>query len=232
MMATVYLDFVAPNEIDDIVKLHIYEGPTVDGPFAEIEEVTEVGTPGSYISFYETDQASDENNWFSIRWETSKGGFTPTSEAIQGNARTAVAELTSRVMLRDPMAEEAIVVQESEAVLEEVFGTTDVPPDSISSKQYSGMTLLVLARIQLYSFASSSSGASSGGGWTAGLVSMKSDSSSSTSKINDFNELINQASRLLGLTSSRVAQMIPPEIALGLSEIVSADISRLQIEVE
>lgn len=227
MAVPVYLDFVPPNDLPDLTKLHIYESADKEGPFVEIEVVTPVGSVGDYITSYTTVLADDENDWFSIRWENSKGAFTPYSDAVQGGSRSIVADVVSRVMLRDPSLSEEIVFQEAEAIIEDIYGTTYPDPTTIKKSRLNGIAILAMARAQLASYAASMS--NSGQSWTAGLVSMKTGSGTT---LNNVRDLLNEASRMLGMNVSVVAQMVVPEIAGGLSEIKMADISRLLIDVE
>lgn len=223
-MAKVFLDFVPPNDVPDLTTLHIYEGATPDGPFNEIEAVTPVGEMGGYLSYYSTIVATDANNWFTIKWENIAGVFTDYAEAIQGGTRTVLSDLISRVLLRNPSMNEQIVAEEAEAVIEGLYHTPDPLPSLVTAKYMSGMTLLVLARVQLMSLT-----AQKASQWTAGLVSMKSGTNQTYDSVK---QLLDEAARMLGMNVSIVAQMTMPEIAGGLSTIVSADISRLQIEVE
>jgi hypothetical protein len=59
---------------------------------------------------------------------------------------------------------------------------------------------------------------------------MKSGNATSSTAIIKY--LLDEAARELGFSVSVIAQMTEIEIAAGLSQIVSADISRLMIEVE
>lgn len=230
MPESVYLEFVPPDEIEDLTKLIIYESDAPDGTFAEIEQVTAIGASGNYIRHYTTNLATSKTDWFAIRWEDSKGAQTEMSEAVQGGTRSVVADVVSRMLLRDPTLNPEIAFQEAEAVVEEVTGTVEPNPLSVSKKYLNGMTLLALARSQLYVFATGTSTA--GDSWVAGLVSMKSSTGTATTNIANLKDLMQAASWMLGLSFSRVAQICVPEIAGGLAEIVTADISRLLIEVE
>jgi hypothetical protein len=192
-----------------------------------IETVLDVGVNGDYITHYTTNAAVSLTDWFSIRWEDSKGAVTPMSQAMQGGTRSVLSDVVDRMLLRDPTLNPEIAYQEAEAVIEEVTGTTTPNPLSLKKKTINGITLLALARSQLSSFASVSNADS----WVAGLVSMKSSSGSSLN-IKGIQDLMLAAQRLLGLSGSRVAQIVVPEIAGGLAQIVTADISRLMIEVE
>jgi hypothetical protein len=224
-MASVYLDLVPPNDIPDLTTLHIYEAVAFDGPFAEIEVVTPVGDQGSYLSEYTTELAASIDNWFSVQWEDANGALTEMSEAIQGSAASVIMQIVERVKLRLPSVNEQIAYQEAQAVVEEIMGVTNPDPSTITYKKISGMTLFTLARILISDISFSAGGES----WTAGLVSMK---ASTTAAKHDPDALLVIAARMLGISTSRIVQMCPPEIAGGLSQIVSADISRLQIEVE
>ena len=228
MSASVYIDFVAPNDLPDITKLHIYEATTPDGPWSEIEVVTPVGTQGDYITYYTTSLATSADNFFSIRWENVKGAISELSDPVQGNTRSVIADVTQRMLLRNPSLDEEIAYQEAAAVVEQYTGSLNPDPATISQQKLTGMTLLALARTQLSVYAA---GSTTGDSWVAGLVSMKSSTGTSFNT-DTFSALLKQAQSLLGISTSRVAQMCVPEIAGGLAQIVTADISRLMIEVE
>lgn len=228
-MASVHLDFVAPD-IPDLAQLEIYEATTPEGAFTLIETVTEIGVYPDYLSEYTTNLAVSDTNWFRIRWADEKGAVTGYSQAVQGNASSLVKKLVDRIQLRAPTVNEGVAVQVAEYVISEVMGT-DNPYDPTLNptyRQLEGMTLLGVARSLIHESAVSASDTSQ---WVAGLVSMKSGSSTETStKIIDY--LLKEAARALGFSFARIAQMAVPPIAGGLSEIVTADISRLMIEVE
>jgi hypothetical protein len=119
-MASVRLDFTPPTA-PGITALHIEEASAKEGVFAEIEEVTAVGTYPNYISYYTTDNAVAANGWFRIRWEDADGIFTAYSSPLQGGTKTLVQEIVDRVMLRMPNANEIIVTQEAQAAVSLVF---------------------------------------------------------------------------------------------------------------
>jgi len=176
-VASVRLDFIPPS-LEGVTRLHIEEAPGQDGPFAQIELVTPVGTYPNYISYYTTQLATDVNYWFRIAWETADGVWTPYSQALQGGTRTLVQEIVDRVMLRNPSLNEIIVTQEAQAVIAGVYNTDD--PNSISVEdsnpvEIRGMTNMTLAR-SLIATSLASGGTASG--FTAGLVSIKSGSTS------------------------------------------------------
>lgn len=228
MAVSVHLDFVPPNDLPDLTKLHIYEGPTVDGPFAEIEVVNapNIGVAPNYISQYTTALATSASDWFTVAWEDSKGALTDQAEPQQGTAMGVPYEIVRRVLLRDPSANEEVAFEEAQAVVEEIYGNINPDPALVTAKKMSGMTILTMARIQLGNLIRTSTSTSS---WSAGLVSMK--SGDSTQSISGIKELLVEASKMLGLRMSVVAQMALPEIAGGMATIVMADISRLQIDV-
>jgi len=222
-MPDVRLDFIPTSE-PGMNKLHIYEAPAQEGPFSKIETVTfPVGQPPSW---HTTELATSKTNWFAIQWEDEKGATTDLSTPIMGGTDSVVANIVRRALLRDPNLDEEIVFQEAEAVAEEYFGG-DLP-ETTSSRVLSGLTLWAMGRAKLFSLITSGSSS----GWTAGLVSMKTDTSSGTNNLAGIRDLMKEAARMLGLSYSRVAQVKYPEIAYGLSEVVSADLSRLLIEVE
>jgi uncharacterized protein YraI len=226
-MAEVRLDFVPPQD-PDIAALRIFEAAISEGPFQEIERATNIGVYPSYISYYVTDQATSASNWFAIRWENLEGIVGDMSSPIQGGTGTVVHEILNRVKLRSSALPEAIIVQSAEFVISEVMGT-DNPYDpnlNPTYRQMEGMTLLTLARsgIQLIGAAGSDSG------WTAGLVSMKSGTGT-TSKDN-LEWLMAEAARVLGLPTARIAQMATMVIAGGLSAYEIGTAEPILIAVE
>jgi hypothetical protein len=229
MPASVPIQFAPPNDTPNLVKLHILEASSSAGPFVNIDSTVEIGTYPDYISEFTTDLATQGNYWFAIQWEDSKGALSPVSEPVQGGTTTLISEIVNRVMLRRPSADELVVSQEAEAAIDDYFHTTNPDPALVPSRVKSGLTYAVLARVQLSDIAAATS--SSGASFTAGLVSMKSDSSN-TSNLSDVEAMLKLASRYLGMTYARVAQMCIPEIAHGYAKPVMADISRLRIDVE
>lgn len=228
MPVSVPLDFIPPGE-PNIVALRIYEGVTKDGPFIQIERTTNVGVAPNYITRYTTNLATAIADWFTIQWEDSGGALSPMSQAIQGGTTTLVHRIIDRVLVRDSSLNERIVSQEAEGVIQTYYGDTVDPYNPTLKPNYrilSGLTLLTLARSKLQSIAASGNVS----GWTAGLVSMKSGTAASSLK--DIQALIAEAGTMLGMRYSMVAQMAVPEIVRGLSQVVTADISRLLIEVE
>lgn len=234
-MPSVFLDFVPPNDIPNLVSLYILEATTKDGPFNEIEEVTEIGTSGNYITTYTTENATSKTNWFAIFWEDDKGAQTPYSAAVQGGTRTLVAEIVSRVLLRDPSINEAIATQEAEAAISDYYGVLDpysIDPETVPPNVISGMTYYTMARCYISSAVSTSTAATAGGKWVAGLVSLDTSSSSKATSIWDnIENLLRVANRELGRSYSIVALMEEITVAGGYRRVVGADLSRLIIEV-
>jgi hypothetical protein len=230
-MASVFLNFTPPDR-EDLAKLHIYEADAQDGPWNLIETVegAPLGTYPEYISFYTTENASSNVSWFAIQWEDEKGAKTDISNAIQGGTETLVGEIVDRVLTRDNTLDEQVVLQEAEAIIERYFGKDPytVDPDSVGYYIKNALAKIVQAKSMFSKFATSSSGGTSG--WTAGLVSMKSGNSQSS--IDTIQYLLEEGARELGLKVGIVAQMVGLEIAGGFTQIVTADISRLMIEVE
>jgi hypothetical protein len=229
-LASVMLDFVKPEE-PDLVKLEIYESASKDGPLALIESLdeTEIGTYPDYITRWTTQNATSELNWFAIRWMNSGGAYSDYSPRVQGGTETAVAEVTARIQQRDPMISESIAFQEASAVVFEYFSSVDVPLSQVNPSQLSGLTMLALARTYVTSITTSSTSADQ---WTAGLVSLKSGTSGSSQTVKNIDALMKQAAMLLGVSYSRVCQMIPYPLPGSWGEIQSWDTSRLLIEVE
>jgi hypothetical protein len=224
-MPSVHLDFVPPPQ-PDVDKLLIYESPTQDGIFTLIETVTPVGTYPNYISEYTTDDATSTTNWFAIKWGDTKGWVSDISESIQGGTETLLGEIVQRVMLRDISANENIVMQEAEAVIEQVLGAGTHELIDVSKRKLSGMVLLTLARVQLGKVLTSSGSVSE---FAAGLIRVK--TGNQTSVRDNIRALMDEAASLLGISKSIVAQMAIPEVAGGAA-IVSADLSRLIVEIE
>jgi hypothetical protein len=216
-VANVPLDFTPPTE-PDITKLHIEEATAMIGPFSEIEVVTSIGAYPDYITRYTTTLASSLNNWFRIRWENSKGAYSPYSNPIQGGTTTLVQEIIDRVMLRDPLADENITKQEAEAVIEDVLYVTDpyaVDPTLVTAKQKSGITFLTLARVYLSSIVTSIS-AGDTSSYTAGLVSQSSGTNSQSQisqGLSNIQQLIEWANRDLGLDYSVVMLLAEIDVA-------------------
>lgn len=216
-MASVRLDFVPPNS-PDITKLKIWESPSRTGVFNVIETINGVGAYPDYISYYTTQNASSPSNWFAISWEDSRGAQTELSTPIQGGTTTLVQQIISRVMLRDPLADENIAVQEAEAVIEDVFPGVDpylIDVSTVTAKQKSGITFLTLARTYLSSIVTSIS-AGSGESYTAGLVSQgtSNQSQSQVSQgLTNIKQLIDWANADLGLNYSIVMLMAEIDVA-------------------
>lgn len=242
-MASVHLRFTAPPR-EGLAFLHIYESVNPTGPWTEIEVVAApaIGSYPDYISEYSTDQAVSGLDYFAIQWEDDKGALTEISNGVQGGTDSFVSEIIDLVYERDTSLDKQVVRQETEVAVEDFFGRDPYTVDGskVNYRTKVGLARLVQARTLVnvaVAQAASSAVATSAGGWTAGLVSMKGASSSEVAKTASANSalirwLLEEASRALGLNFSRIAQMAGIEIAGGFSEIVSADISRLQIEVE
>ena len=225
-MVTITLDFLPPTD-PDVITLHVEEAPSAEGPFAPLA-THPAGVYPDYISKVTITDATSADNWFRIAWENSSGGMTPWSDPVPGNTTTYLSKLVDRVMLRMPNADENVIAQEAEAVIEEVLHVDPyTSAATVKYKTWNGMALLVMARVQLSDYAGS---VSTNESFTAGLVSMKSGSSSNLD-LKAIRDLMEEAARLLGFSTARVVQMIVPEIAGGLSQVVMADISRLQIDV-
>lgn len=227
-MASVHLDFTPPDQ-EDLDQLVIYESVSPDGPWASIEIIDDIGEYPDYISEYTTAEANATSNYFAIDWIDTNGANVGLSNAIQGGTETLIGEIIHRVLRRDPELDEVVVSQEAKVVMDEVF--RDVPDPTIentSSKVLSAVTLLTMARVYEMSLIEDSGN----GGWVSGLVSIRNDPAALDNKLKAIDRMVQQALRELGWGGSRVAQILMPPIINGLSEIVSADISRLQIEVE
>jgi hypothetical protein len=227
MPVDVILRFLPP-EGPDIGALVVFEAPGVDGPFTQIDRTTAVGTFPYWITYYITRNATTDTDWFSIAWEDTSGAVGEMSDAVPGHTETLVSKLLSRVILRDPTLDENVVVQVVEYVVADVMKTNDPYDVSLTTTyaQMEGMTLLALARIKYQTVLDG------GESYTAGLVSEKQTSFDPVKIMKSVEMLIREANRVLGRRFSVVAQMVVPEINRGLSRVVMADISRLQIDVE
>jgi hypothetical protein len=231
-MAIVPLDFQPPEE-PNIVSLHIYESAAQEGPFIQIEEVTDIGTYPSYITRYTTSLATNATNWFGIAWEDDVGAIGPMSNPVQGGTETLVNIIVNRVMLRDPSANEIIATQEAEAVISAALDVEDpysVDPTTLTPVQIRGLTNLTLARSYMTQIVNTSSTVE----YTAGLVSEK---RSDAKNVNDaIAALLASAIKdLEGLPGaiiqiSTIAQMTGCELSSGA--VASQDFSRLLISIE
>jgi hypothetical protein len=225
-MASVYLNFVPPNDVPDLIKLHIYEATAQAGPFSEIEAVTEIGSPGRYITDYTTDQATATTDWFAIQWENSKGVFSTMSSAIQGGTTSVVSEIVDRVMLRDPTLKEQIVAQEAAGVVEGYYRTLTPDPSTVTMNQMSGLTLLTMARCYLLRVAT---GAGTSQSWSAGLITERFATTTATQTLKSIEDLIRVANSWLGRTYTVVALMQEVDVASNggsTSRLTGVDISR------
>ena len=232
-MASVALRFSPPNA-ENVTKLHIWEASTADGPFTEIEVVTSVGSYPDYIDNYTTDLAASITDYFAIQWEDSKGAKSDLSAPMKGNTTSLVGVVVERMMLRDPALTEIIAVQEAEAAVADYYHTIDVysiDASLVSPKVISGLTNLALARS--YITAQITNSATAGSKWTAGIVSMDSSSSStSTKSIDAIKALIDLANKDLGLRYSVVLLMEEISVGDGVKQLQGMDLSRLIYEIQ
>jgi hypothetical protein len=201
MPTSVPLRFVPPGD-PDIVALHIYEGPTVNGPFSEIEVVN--FSKGAAPDEWTTTFASNALDWFAIDWADDKGAFVGMSPALQGGTGTLVAEIVRRVQERDPSLDIRVIAQEAEAVIEQYKGADPYDPNLTATYQeMAGMTYLVLAR----SIVGTAIVVGNTESATLGLVSFKSSSSNQTTA--NVQALLDEAYILLGVNESFVMQLPP-----------------------
>jgi len=226
MSVPVHLDFVPPDE-PDLARLVIYEATSKDGPWTEIETVTNVGEQGNYITEYTTALANSSSDWFSIEWFDSKDASFGQSQGVQCGVQGLVAEIVDRVMLRDPSVNENVVAQEAEAVVEQYMGTNDplsVPTSDATARQLSGLTLLTLVRAKLFTISTSNST-----GYTAGLVSQTGGSASTS--FDTLERLMEEANELLGTSFSVIMQLEEIEVAGGSVTPGIPDQSRLLVDI-
>jgi hypothetical protein len=221
-----------------LVALRIFESAVKEGPYIQIERVTEIGIYPNYISYYTTDTATSATDWFTIQWEDDKGALSEMSAPWQGGTDSVVAELVSRVMLRDPTIREEIAVQEAEATVSRYYNTDD--PYSITEmpnpSELQGLTLLTLAACYITDlFVGTAGGATTVSDYTAGLVSQRSGTGvagGTALKLKDIEALVDWANRVLGRSYSVVLQMAAPEIpgAYSLVEDARVDETRLLLD--
>jgi hypothetical protein len=227
-VAKLTLNFLPPLE-PNIVKLHVYESPTQAGSFAEIEFSTDVGVYPNYISRYTVQNANSATDWFAIAWEDSDGIVSDLSEPIQGGTTTLVQILIDRLMLRDASLNENIAAQEAEAAIAEYYNVIDpltVDP-AISPRILSGLTFMALARAYIARMVT----ASQANKWSAGIVSMDVSTATKTSWDN-IDRLIEMANKELGRNYSTILLLKEVEVASGMLQLKSVDVSRSIIEVE
>lgn len=230
MPESVFLRFTAPDR-EDLVKLRIFESVAAEGPWTNvIEEVTgvDLGTYPDYISQYTTNLAASKTNWFSIQWEDDKGAVTEISNPVQGGTSTLVGEIIALVGERDITLDDQVVRQETEFAIETYFGSDPYLATTDSYRVKVGLARLVQARSMMSTLATASG---TNSGWTAGLVSMKSGTSASTSE-NLIRWLLEEAANGLGLSVARVAQMAQMVIAGGLSTYNGNGTAPVLVEVE
>lgn len=222
-MADVALKFNPPAD-PDITALHIEEANDSTGPWVPIDIEEDVGAYPDYISEYTTSLATSNMAWFRIRWRDTKGAFTDYSQPVQGGTSSLVAEVKDRVMQRDPMLVDAIVYQEAEAVVSQVFGTENPydPTLSASYRVLSGLVYLTLARSLIARVIQSS--VENIESATIGIVSFK-----TVAKVESIEKsvapLIAMANSMLGISTSFV--LVMEEVTLASKSRSSYDHSRL-----
>ena len=233
-MASISLNFRPPTD-PDIDKLYIYEAPAAGGPWTLIETVdlSPAYPYPDYLTRYTTTLASSVNNWFSIEWEDSKGARSGMSAPIQGGTENLVSVITERVLLRDPNIDENIAAQEAEAVIELFYPgrvVREVMPEEATFQMLSGMTLMTMARVYLQVYLAA--GSSETDDFTAGLVSMKSGSSTTKKDLKAIKDILALANAALGLSYS--VKLLLEEITVGggYRQLKSLDMTRLLLEVE
>lgn len=225
-MPSLPLRFVPPDT-PDLASLLIFEAPDILGPFTVIDTVTLIGTYPDYIDHYTTENALSLSDWFAIQWEDSRGGRSELSLPIQGSTQTTIAEIISRVRVRDNSLNERVVMQEAEASIYRYQPTADPYTDlNYSPIELRGLTNLTLAMCYLSEMAKSSGATSS---WTAGIVAMKTSDIALKNRVDAIDKLIKRANIDLNLEFSMIALLADVEIAGGA--IATVDESRLLVEL-
>lgn len=202
-MASVAFGLVPPDQ-ENLAALHIYEAPEPDGPFVEIDVVTEIGSYPDYLDRHTTESAINSTDWFAVRWEDANGALSALSASVMGGTSTLVDEIVRRVRERGISVDLHVIVQETEAAIE-IFTGKDpysIESSTVSYKAMSGLTYLVLARCYMTSAAIGSVQQVS-----IGLVSMREGTSAVST---DVDKLMSLAEEQLGMNVSRVLQMHTP----------------------
>jgi hypothetical protein len=227
-LAAVSFDLVPPD-IPGLTKLKIYEAPAATGPWTLIETVTTVGSHPDYISRYSTTFATNVLDWFSVRWEDAAGVQTDQSQAVQGGTLLVLSKIVQRVLTRDPALDEIVVTQIAEAILEKFYGDDPytIMANGESYAQMEGLTLLILAR----TYIQRSVVESQVDDFTAGLVSLRSGTSSTTTSRSDPSLLVEEANSLLNINYSVVMLHEEIEIGGGMALGLTVDQSRLIYEL-
>jgi hypothetical protein len=227
-MASVRLEFELPLD-ESLTRIRIWEGPTTDGPWTNIEDVTEIGTFPDFIHSFETTNATSVTDWFAISTVDANGVESALSTPLPGGRNTVVNEVTERVLQRGVSASESVVIQETEAVAERFFKVDPYTVDltTVTYATLTGLSYMVLARLVMLSIAEGGGGES----YTAGLVSQK---SSMNAKDVDsvLKTLIAEASTYLNIPSLIVMELadIDPT-GLGSISTISQDQSRLALTI-
>lgn len=225
-MASVHLKFVPPD-LEDLQNLLIFESPSQNGLFTQIENVTAIGVYPTYIDEWTTTYATSVSNWFAIQWEDSKGAVSDISASVQGGVSTAISEVVSRVAIRDSSLNEHVILQEAEAAIQYVYPLID-PYDPTFHPSYvemRGLTNLTLAMCYMVSMAQVHSSA-----WVAGIVSMKTSDTAIQQRADAIERLLKAANKDLGLNFSMIAYLEDLLVA-GAHEVVSIDQTRLLVEI-
>jgi hypothetical protein len=226
-MAAVHLEFLPPDE-DNIISLRVEEASSMLGVYTEKATIP-AGTYPNYIRDADVTGVTSGNDWFRIRWADSNGNFTPYSAPIQGGTITIVAQVMDRTILRDPLINPLVAGQEAEAAVSQYFMVDDpysVPSSEATPKILSGLTLLTLARA--YTLRLITGGTQQK--WTAGLVSMD-QGSTATQSWAAIDKMIELANNELGRNYSRILLVEEINVAGGVRQLKSFDVSRALIEL-
>jgi hypothetical protein len=205
MPTEIPLTFVPPD-VENLVSMMIWEGPSSDGPFVVIETVTDIGSYPTYIDNYTTDLASSPTDWFALTWEDDKGAETELTQAIQGGVHTLVAEITQRCLQRMPRLSLQVVTQEVEGTIQTYMGEMTDPYDptlesTVSYRKKNGLTYMAIARTLMGEMLMESAVESA----TMGLITFK--AANTTQMLKNIEELIAMAEADLGISGSRVIDM-------------------------
>lgn len=224
-MAALPLTFVPPEE-PGIAQLHIYESPTADGVFTEIETVP-AGDYPDYIDHYTTQNVVNINDWFAIAWSTVDGVISPLSSPIKGGTSTLMGELVERVLLRSPTLDERIVLQEAEATVSFVYRNPD--PYSIDVTTVDPLWLTSLAELTEIAtlWAATVNRGATAQDYSAGLISERNTIDTRTA-LDNLQRWEKRILRRLGIGGSLIASIQDSPYILGITGIKTTfDSSRI-----
>lgn len=231
MPVSLTLDFQPPQE-PGITKLHVYEAPSPNATFNQIDETTDIGVYPNYITRYTTALATSRSDFFAIAWSTVGGELSEMSAPVQGGTITLVGMIVNRMQLRDTSLNEIIATQEAEAAISDYYSVLDpytIDPSAVSPRILSGLTNYALARSYMATLVTSGTSANK---WAAGIVSMDQSSGTGTRSTDLAKQLLDLANYDLGRSFSYKLLMKEIEVAGGFKRLAGVDLTRSIIEIQ